>query len=556
MKRAHRRQQGKDAFDLIEEATHLLRTAPAATLAAYYCGAIPFVLGLLYFWADMSRSPFAPQHLASASLGLTGLFLWMKFGQAIFARRLRAQAAAVAMPALDFRRCARIFLMQAIFQPTALFILPLALVPVLPFAWVYAFYQNVTALTDGEDNDTSSLLKKCWNEACLWPRQNLIVLAILTVFGLCVFLNWMVTALMVPHLLKTLFGIESVFTLSPMAMLNSTFFAGMCGFTYLCVDPILKALYVLRCFYGESLKSGEDLKAELKPFTAPSRRSAVLSAILLAVLFAWPLKSPSAEPVPSPTVVKSVRPSVVPADLDEVINQTIHERKYTWRMPRDQVAEPDSGENVFSRFFDRMSAMLRGWLRDLVHWLGKMLRKWFPHRHEISEPSGGSGYGWIFSLQVLLYGLVAAVIAALLIFLMRVWRGRRRSVTAVASEPLQPIPDLADENVRADQLPEDGWTKLARELLERGEFRLAMRAFYLASLAHLATRNLISLARFKSNRDYERELGRRAHSFPGLLSVFGDNLLIFERSWYGTHEADREGVGRFEANVERIKAGG
>jgi len=53
------------------------------------------------------------------------------------------------------------------------------------------------------------------------------------------------------------------------------------------------------------------------------------------------------------------------------------------------------------------------------------------------------------------------------------------------SEAIFPVPDLADENIRADQLPEDGWTKLARELLERGEFRLAMRAFYLASLAHL-----------------------------------------------------------------------
>jgi hypothetical protein len=110
--------------------------------------------------------------------------------------------------------------------------------------------------------------------------------------------------------------------------------------------------------------------------------------------------------------------------------------------------------------------------------------------------------------------------------------------------------------VRADQLPEDGWTKLGREMLERGEFRLAMRAFYLGSLAHLATRNLINLARFKSNRDYERELRRRAHSFPGLLSVFGDNLAAFEGIWYGMHEVNRELVERFAANVERIRAGG
>ena len=52
--------RARGPFDLLEEATHLLRTAPAATLAVYYLGAVPFVLGLLYFWADMSRSPFAP----------------------------------------------------------------------------------------------------------------------------------------------------------------------------------------------------------------------------------------------------------------------------------------------------------------------------------------------------------------------------------------------------------------------------------------------------------------------------------------------------------------
>jgi hypothetical protein len=92
--------------------------------------------------------------------------------------------------------------------------------------------------------------------------------------------------------------------------------------------------------------------------------------------------------------------------------------------------------------------------------------------------------------------------------------------------------------------------------LERGEFRLAMRAFYLASLAHLAARNLISLARFKSNRDYERELRRRAHTFPNLLATFGDNLFDFERIWYGLHEVNRDSVSQFAANVEKIKTAG
>ena len=54
MKRSNR-QLEKGAIDLIEEAVHLLRGAPLSVLAIYYMGALPFILSLLYFWADMSR---------------------------------------------------------------------------------------------------------------------------------------------------------------------------------------------------------------------------------------------------------------------------------------------------------------------------------------------------------------------------------------------------------------------------------------------------------------------------------------------------------------------
>jgi hypothetical protein len=158
--------------------------------------------------------------------------------------------------------------------------------------------------------------------------------------------------------------------------------------------------------------------------------------------------------------------------------------------------------------------------------------------------------------QMLLYGLLAVVISAVAVLLLRFRKNRRRGEEVVTTQAIQPVPDLTDENVAADQLPEDGWTTLARELLARGEFRLALRAFYLASLAHLAERNLVSLARFKSNRDYERELQRRAHAFPNLTASFGENVSAFDRVWYGRHEASGELVMHFAANVERIKAGG
>jgi hypothetical protein len=132
------------------------------------------------------------------------------------------------------------------------------------------------------------------------------------------------------------------------------------------------------------------------------------------------------------------------------------------------------------------------------------------------------------------------------------WRQKALEPEVVA-QPLPPAPDLQDENVGADQLPEDGWLQMARQLLEAGDLRLALRAYYLASLADLAQRNLIAIARYKSNRDYERELARRAHAFPVLLETFHDNVGTFDRVWYGLHEVTRDLLAAFASNVTRIK---
>ena len=121
------------------------------------------------------------------------------------------------------------------------------------------------------------------------------------------------------------------------------------------------------------------------------------------------------------------------------------------------------------------------------------------------------------------------------------------------AEPMAATPDLSDQNIGAEQLPEDAWTRLARELWARGELRLALRAFYFASLAQLAERNLIQLAKFTSNRDYERELLRRGHAWPQLLSLFSENVVVFDRVWYGMQEMSGDLVNRFAANVEKLR---
>ncbi len=68
----------KNGIQLIEEAMYVLRVRSAKGLLLYYIGSLPFILGLLYFLSDMSRSAYAYQYCAAGSLVLAMLFVWMK----------------------------------------------------------------------------------------------------------------------------------------------------------------------------------------------------------------------------------------------------------------------------------------------------------------------------------------------------------------------------------------------------------------------------------------------------------------------------------------------
>jgi hypothetical protein len=292
------------------------------------------------------------------------------------------------------------------------------------------------------------------------------------------------------------------------------------------------------------------LRAELKQFSTPVA-SVVACLILVFSLFAPPTihaqeSKTSSEPTNQPVSVSSQVPV---QKLDKAIQDTIKQPKYTWRMPR--VKSPEDETQVsgpIGRFLKDILRTLKSWAKSVWDWLSDLFDRLFKGRDVKRTATPDSS-----SFKALLMTLLIAVVVALIIFLVRVFMKNQSPSVIVNSEAIASAPDLSDENVGAEQLPEDGWIKMGRELLARGELRLAMRAFYFASLAHLASRNLITIAKFKSNRDYERELGRRGHSLPDLLPVFSDTVLTFDRTWYGMHDVSAEMVHQCASNVERIK---
>ena len=68
MKASVRKEIGRPALDLIEDAVHLLREAPLGVHLAYHVGTAPFLLALLWFWSDMTRGAFADQRCARSAL--------------------------------------------------------------------------------------------------------------------------------------------------------------------------------------------------------------------------------------------------------------------------------------------------------------------------------------------------------------------------------------------------------------------------------------------------------------------------------------------------------
>src|SRR5579884_2143640 len=178
------RRDEKSALDIVEEAVYLLRGAPAQAFVAYYTGTLPFLLAFLFFWADMGRSATAYDHAAPAALGMAALFLWVSACQAAFAQALRSTLTGTR--AAPFGRLAFV---QAVLQPTKFVTLPIAALITIPFAAVFAFYQNLMIVGFENGGGIRQVYESARRQAGLWQKQNWAILAFVSMLVVVVFLN-------------------------------------------------------------------------------------------------------------------------------------------------------------------------------------------------------------------------------------------------------------------------------------------------------------------------------------------------------------------------------
>jgi hypothetical protein len=502
----------RTGIELLEESVDLLRRAPAGVWAWYFAGAVPFFGATLIFWTAMSGSLAVPDPLWWA-LPLALLFGWRQYARAWFASGLYGILSGGETPRHRFAALAAVWL-------AGIARIPLLIVP---FPAVIALFRNISVSAARSDNPLGAF-RRAGGLAARGGDQ-ISALLTLVLASLVIWINVITGMLFLPALFQILTGEDLLVLRTPGAFLNSAVMVASFILTWTIVDCVLTAFYALRVFYGESEETGADLLGAWRRAIA---NAAVVSAILVCFI---------------PAGHAQTKP-----DLRKSIDQVLTEKQYQWREP----PAPSKEQNPFVRWTDNLIAKIHGAIEAVkrgiarfIEWLVDLLGSRPQPKSNRAPPA--------LSLSVLSYLVIAVLAGAIVALLLRTQlRGRRLGKSGLPAGP--PAIDLEDPALLANQLPENEWIAMARDFMARGDSRMALRAYFLASLAFLASRELLAIGRSKTNLDYLREVRRRARSAAGLEALFAGGIRTFESAWYGMRDVSGVEVEGFAENFERMRA--
>ena len=512
-------------IEIVEEAIHVLRGAGVRALALLWSGAIPFALGILLFWRDMTHYNRSSELCGRDSFLLVALLLWMNVWRGIFAAKVHTQLVGVPVGRRDgFLRMLGVHLLLG---NCKLVLIPLAAMTVLPLPGAVAFFRTATTVAAVDRDDFSNTVAKSRKLAASISQPVLLIL-LLAFIATLLFVNITVLLALLPQLVRILTGYESSFTRAGFRILaDPSFYIVASLTTWLAFEPLVQTVYTVAAFHAESKRTGEDLRALFRALL----RSGGIAALILVLC----------------APVMKARPALDASQLDRSVRQTLASPQYGWNVQR---RETPLKEPWLVRFTDSIGARLSGVKAAIGRGIDR-LTDWFRKMFETqaAPDHGGPASSAIRS------ELYVALLAALLVAGFLIWRGRAalaRKRIAISAVP--GTISLAAHNITADQLPEQGWYLLAEECFSNGELRLGLRALYLANLAGLAHEGWIAIHPGKTDHEYESELHRRGRAFPDACELFSVNVEQFERVWYGDYPVSLDDCQVFRERAEKMQS--
>jgi hypothetical protein len=431
-------------------------------------------------------------------------------------------------------------------------------------SWFYSACQ-FASLEAQEDVAERHSFTGCLALAGQWFGGGLLLFLMLFPLWIAVWLNGLILAMMLPQLLHSIFGVNTLLStrMGIYALVESSaFWVSLFAGAWLVLDPIVKCTFVIVYQHLRSRREGDDLrgllaslpreqqkKAQMMTSNATGGRGVTGALLVLAAILAGVSLTATARAQVPPARTTTEMPGDTARDariqrMRRALDQESQRAIYRWHD-----AEHPSPPTWFDKLLIRIGHSIEQAWDTLVNFL----RKLWPGGLGLSLGNEKRG-GW--HLKDLRFWLTLIAILTLAAAGVLLWLRQRRDTTS-HSIPLAiaPIPDLSD-SAAASERSEDEWFALAGRLEGEGELRFALRAAYFGLLAGLAQREWLTIRRDRTNREYLNEFTRRWRRRPQASSVarteiperLRGSLRQFDGVWYGSYVVTPETVTVYREN--------
>jgi hypothetical protein len=566
---ARGRQNRLNALEALERGFALFKSTFAWEAWRYYSGAAPLVLCFIPMWVVNGQIRLSDGALLAEAALLAGAYLLRAWSVASYMQRVRERAFGVPRPAPEgasaqLAAIGRLLAWKIVLSSAAL----VGLATIAGATWCYSACQ-FASLEAREDGSKRQTIGGCLALASQWFGGGLLLFLMLFPLWIAVWLNGLIVALLVPQLLHSIFGVNTLLS-TPMGMFalsrSSAFWLSLFAGAWLALDPIVKCSFVVVYQHLQSRREGDDLrgllaslpreqqkKAQMIASTAAGGRAAIGALVVLAAILAG--TSPMARAAQAALTRSSTETPAETArgaqiqKLRRALDEESRRAIYRWHD-----AEHPSPPTWFDKLLDKIQYQsTRAW-----NAFRNFLRKLWPRGLNLSPGKDKKGPWKLKDLRLWLALIAILTIGAGVVLF---WLRRRREAAAQLSIPMAtaPLPDLSD-GAAASERSEDEWFALADRLEREGELRLALRSVYLGLLAGLAQREWLTIRRDRTNRDYLNEFTRRWRRRPQaaleqrieIPEKLRGSLRQFDRVWYGSHVPTPDAVAAYRQDQREL----
>jgi len=499
---ARGRRNRLNALEALERGFALFKSTFAWEAWRYYSGAAPLVFCLIVMWVLNGQIRLSDGALMAEAALLTGSYLLRAWSVASYMQRVRERAFGVQRPAPEgasaqLAAMGRLLTWKIVLSFAAL----VGLATVAGATWCYSACQ-FASLEAREDGSKRHTLGGCVALSSQWLGGGLLLFLMMLPLWSAVWLNGLIVALIVPQLLHSIFGVNTLLS-TPMGMYalsrSSAFWLSLFAGAWLALDPIVKCSFVVVFQHLQSRREGDDLRGLLASLPRENQKKAQMLAsaaaggrvttgalVVLVAMLAGTF--PMAAARASFTSISAETAPLTPREaqiqkLQRALDEESQRAIYRWHD-----AEHPSPPTWFDKLLDKIQQRSERAWNALVNFL----RKLWPRGLNLSPGNEKNG-GWKLKDVRLWLTLIAILTigAGVVLF----WLRRRREAAEQLSIPMAiaPLPSLGDSAV-ASERSEDEWFALADRLEREGELRLALRSVYLGLLAGLAQREWLTFA--------------------------------------------------------------